>query len=199
MTHIRSAISRQYPPFLRSETAIQVYLLAQQHGLHHEAVEAARVALHFPITIEGLEAKLDSAGMIGAYLHELWKYHGQVRIELKSALLEFRDTGLPEDVKNLRCTRRPYGTASPLWLYDYINYIVHVVEGTPPRHLFDLTEFEKVLGRHAQSSDASYERCLCVTRPSQVRHSFWEALSAVVHRTMEKVRRIGVTTPHSDS
>jgi hypothetical protein len=75
VSHIRSAVCPQVPPLLRSETAFHVYFLAQQHGLHHEAVQAARVTLHFPMTIEGFEAKLGSAGMTGPYLHELWKYH----------------------------------------------------------------------------------------------------------------------------
>ena len=198
VSHIRGAIARQYLPFLRSETAFQVYFLAQQHGLHHEAVQAARLTLHFPMTIEDLEAKLDSAGMTGAYLHELWKYHGQVRTELKSALLGFIGTGLPGDVRSLRCKRRPYGTTtSTQWLSDYVNSLAEA--GTPPKHLFDLTEFENVLARHVQSTSTSSGPCTCETMPSQVKHSFWQALTAVVHRTLEKVRRIGVTTPHRNS
>ena len=41
VSHIRGAISRQYPPFLRSETAIEIYLLAQKHGLRNR-----RLRLH---------------------------------------------------------------------------------------------------------------------------------------------------------
>jgi hypothetical protein len=70
LSHIR-ALCRQDPSFLRSETALHVYFLAQQHGLHHEAVQAARVTLQFPMTIEGMGDELDFAGMTGAYLHEL--------------------------------------------------------------------------------------------------------------------------------
>ena len=121
VSHIRGAISRQYPPFLRSETAFHVYFLAQQHGLHHEAAQAARVTLYSPMTIEGLEDKLDFPGMTGAYLHELRKYHEQVRNELKSALLEFINSGLPDDVKRLTCRLGTYyndnGEYFPQWLY----------------------------------------------------------------------------------
>ena len=111
LSHIRYAISRQDPPFLRLETAFHVYFLAQQYELHQEAVQAARVTLRLPMTIEGLGDKLDFAEMTGAYLHELWKYHKQVRNELKSALLEFRNSSLPNDVKTLRCTNLYYGNS----------------------------------------------------------------------------------------
>jgi hypothetical protein len=191
VSHIRGAIGLvQDPPFLRSETALYVYFLAQQHGLHHEAVQAARVTLRFPMTIEGLGDKLDFdfSGMTGAYLHELWEYHEQVRNGLKSALVEFRNSGLPDDVKTLRCTSARYGTTTPpQWLYDYINSVA----GTSPRNLFDLTEFEEVLARHVQSHGSSgYGVCSCATMPIQVKRSFWEAFTAFVYRTLEKVRII---------
>ena len=185
VNHIRGAISQQDPPFLRSETALHIYFLAQQYGLRHEAVQAARVTLQFPMTIEGLGDKLDFLGMTGAYLHELWKYHQHVRNELGLALFEFRKSGLPEDVKILLCTSPYHGTSSPQWLYDYINSVAE----TPPRNLFDLTEFEEVRARHVQSH-GSYGACSCATMPGLVKRSFWEALTAVVHRTLEKVRII---------
>ncbi|KAH9174346.1 hypothetical protein EDB89DRAFT_566211 [Lactarius sanguifluus] len=104
MTHIRGAISRQDPPFLRSETALHVYFLAQKHELRQEAVQAARVTLRLSMTIEDLGDKLEFPGMTGAYLHELWKYHQQVRTDLRSGVLEFRNSGLPHDVQALRCS-----------------------------------------------------------------------------------------------
>jgi hypothetical protein len=199
VSHIRGAIYLQEPPYLRLETAFHVYFLAQQHGLHREVVQAARLTLRFPMTIEGLGDELDFAGMTGAYLHELWKYHEQVRNELKSAVLQFRNTGLPDDVKSLRCTSPyyGYGTLSPQWLYEYIDSVA----GTSPRHPFDLTEFEDARTRHVQSvqsrminSYTHYPACSCATMPNQVKRSFWEAFTAVIHRVLEKVRRIGVTT-----
>ena len=192
VTHIRGAISRQDPPFLRLETAFRVYFLAQQYGLHQEAVQAARLTLQLPMTIEGLGDKLDFSGMTGAFLHELWKYHEQVRNELKSAFLEFINSGLPDDVKSLMCRRPGYGTSPPQWLYDYINSIA----GTPD--LFDLTEFEDVRARHVQSYGSSYA-CSCATMFGPVRRTFWDALTAVIHRTLEKVRRISVATSYHRS
>jgi hypothetical protein len=194
MSHIRGAISRQDPPFLRSETAFQVYFLAQQYGLHQEAVQAARVTLRFPtrMTIEGLEDKLDFPGMTGAHLYELWKYHEQVRTELKWAVLEFRNSGLPDDVKSLMCTSSYHGTSSSQWLYDYINSIVE----TPD--LFDLSEFESAWARHVHSHAYGCGPCSCVTIPSQVKRSFWVALTAVIDRAIEKVCGIG-TRSHRDS
>jgi hypothetical protein len=187
LSHIRGAISRRGPPFLRSETAFHVYFLAQQYGLHQEAFQAARVTLRFPMTIEGLGDKLDFPGLTGAYLHELWKYHEQVRTELKSAVLEFRHSGLPDDVKSLKCKRPSYGVSEspPQWLCDYINSVAE----TP--HLFDLTEFETASARHIQSYGSSYGVCPCAGMPSQLKRSFWEALTTVVHRTLEKVSTIG--------
>ena len=193
VNHIRGAIARQDPPFLRSETAFRVYFLAQQYGLHQEAVQAARVTLRFPMTIEGLGDKLDFPGMTGAHLHELWKYYEQVRSVLRSALLEFRNSGLPNDVKSLTCRSSSYGTCPPRWFYEFINSIAE----TP--HLFDLTEFENVLARHVQTYGASHGVCSCAGITSQVKCTFWEALTAVVHRTLEMVCRIGVTRTHRDS
>ena len=184
VSHIRGAISLQNPPFLRLETAFHIYFLAQQYGLHKEAVQAARVTLRFPMTIEGLGDNLDFPGMTGAYLYELWKYHEHIRTQLKSAIPEFRNTGLPDDVKSLTCRRPHCGSSpSPHWLYDYIDSIAV----TP--HLFDLTEFESAWSRHVQSHVSSYGACTCA---AMLKHSFWEALTAVVHRTIEKVGRIGV-------
>ena len=83
------------------------------------------------------------------------------------------------------CKSPHYGTTSPRWLYDYINSVAE----TPPRHLYDLTEFEAVQARHVQSiahSRKSYGECSCATMPNQVKRSFWEALTAVVNRVLRK-------------
>ena len=188
MSQIRGAISLQDPPFLRLDTAFHVYFLAQQYGILQEAVQAARVTLRFPMTIEGLGDNLDFPGRTGVYLHELWKYHEQVRRKLPLAVFDFKIAGFPEDVKNLRCTSRSNGTTYPQWIYDYIYSI--------PRapHLFDLAEFEDARARHVQSCGAY--ACSCATMLSPVKRSFWEALTAAVNWALEKVRRIGVATPH---
>ena len=195
VSHIRGAISRQDPPFLRLDTAFRVYFLAQQYGLHREAVQAARVTLQFPMSIEGLGDELDLPGMTGAYLHELWMYHDQVRSERKSAVREFRDTGLPDDMKNLICESPFLSACPPQWLYEYLNSVAEA----PPGYLFDLTQFEEVWRRHVESHSISYGACACATMPSHVRRSFWEALKVVVHRALEKVGRIGVARTHRGS
>ena len=190
MSHIRGAISRQDPPFIRPDTAFHIYFLAQENELHREAVQAARLTLRFPMTIEGLEDKLDFPGRTGASLHELWKYHERVRTDLESSLMEFRSSGLPDNVKSLFCRSRQSGAYFPQWIDDYINSIA----GTP--HLFDLIEFENAWVHHIQGRITAFhgrfgaqaETCSCANIPSQVIRTFWEALTSVVHRTIEKVR-----------
>ncbi|KAH9018385.1 hypothetical protein EDB85DRAFT_1897194 [Lactarius pseudohatsudake] len=177
------AVAQKYqmdsdPPFLRPETALHIYFLAQQHELRQEAVQAARVTLRLSMTIEDLEDKLEFPGMTGAYLHELWKYHQQVRVYLRSGVLEFRNSGLPHDIQVLRC-----GNNSPQWLYDYIRSVAEAP------HLFGLTEFEHARGLHIGSKIYAYhyQSCSCVDMPGQVIRTFWEALTAVVHRAIEKI------------
>jgi hypothetical protein len=75
--YIRGIIARKDPPFIRPETAHDIYFHAQRHGLRPEAVQAARVTLRLPMTIQDLGNKLEFPGLIGAYRHELWKYHGE--------------------------------------------------------------------------------------------------------------------------
>ncbi|KAI9445820.1 hypothetical protein BJY52DRAFT_1228661 [Lactarius psammicola] len=130
LAHIRGAIARQDPPFLRPETAFQVYFLAQQHGLHQEALQAARVTLRVSMTIEKLGDKLEFPGMTGAYLHELWKYHQRVRAGLKSGLLEFRHSGVPNVVRSLRCSSPSQRSSSGLqlkWLDRYTEFLAQVI------------------------------------------------------------------------
>jgi hypothetical protein len=161
-SHIRGAVALQDPPFLRLETAFHIYFLAQQYGLHREAVQAARVTLRIPMTIEDLGDKLDFPGLTGAYLHELWKYHKHVRKELEEAVLEFGNSGFPDDVYQLRCLKSAkHGDLEgfPNWLYDYIDSIAKAP------HLFDLTEFEAAWARHCLWSMYMCEN----TQPSQTR------------------------------
>ena len=191
LAHVRGAVSRQNPPFIRPETAFHIYFLAQYHGLHQEAVQAARVALRFPMTIEDLGDKLKSPGMTGAYLHELWKYHEQVQTDLRSGILEFKNSGLPVYMKDLRCRDQyGYGYEYPLQWLD--NYIESVAEAP---HLFDLIEFEIARARHSKEVMASRSRtCSCSDLSSQLIRAFWEALTAFVNGAIEKVRRTSVTT-----
>jgi hypothetical protein len=217
-SHIRGAIAQQDPPFIRPETAFHIYCLAQQHGLHREVVQAARVTFRLPMVIEELGDRLCSTGMTGAYLHGLRKHHERVRTDLQAALLQFRSAGLPDNVKSLLCTpgRIPqstscnycgrsnysgycdycgrstnysssnnYTTSFPQWLNDYVNSIAEAP------HLFNPIDFNSALTRHFQSFSTI---CSCANIPSEVLHSFWEALTAVVHTTIENVCKIGATS-----
>ena len=194
LSHIRGVIARKQPPFIRPETAFPIYFLAQQHGLYEEAVQSARVTLRLPMVIEDLVDKLDFPGTTGAYLHELWRYHEQVRSDLKSGVREF-NSSLPEDVKSLRCNTRYFNSSyypanersHPPWLDTYIKSIADAP------HLFDLISFEHAWALHLQTKTRSSASCSCVNISSQIIRTFWEALAVVVHEVVEKVRKIGVT------
>ncbi|KAH9174301.1 hypothetical protein EDB89DRAFT_1904510 [Lactarius sanguifluus] len=181
LTRVRGAISRQDSSFIRPEIALHVYFLAQKYKLHQEALQAARVTLRLSMTIEGLGDKLNFPGMTGAYLHELWKYHQRVRTHLKSGLLEFKNSGLPDVVKALRCSiPYSYSDSFPQWLDDYIGSIAEAP------HLFDLIEFESAWARHIQDNSYTSSKCSCVGISNQVIRTFWGALTAIVHRAIEK-------------
>jgi hypothetical protein len=125
LSHIRGAIAQKDPPFIRPETAFHIYCLAQQHGLYREVVQAARVTFRLPMVIEDLGDRLDSAGMTGAYLHELRKHHERVRADLRSALLQFRSFGLPDNVKSLLCTPSRILATTVAATSGYCNYCGH--------------------------------------------------------------------------
>ena len=188
LSDIRSIIgARKDPPFIRPETAFHIYFLAQEHELHPEAIQAARVTLRLPMVIEDLGDKLDFLGTTGAYLHELWKYHERVRADLKSGVIEFKNSGLPQDVKVLRCMGSVYSDSPPRWLARYIDSIADAP------HLFDLIAFENARARHSMDFVAfNGQTCSCLDLSDQLRRAFWEALTAFVHGTIEKVRRTGV-------
>ena len=194
LSQIRGAIARQDLPFIRPETALHVYFLAQEHELHQEAIQAARVTLRASMTIEGLGDKLEFPGMSGAYLHELWRYHVQVRTDLKLGIPEFKNSGLPDDVKDLRCHSPciPYKSAFPQWLDDYIESMAAFP------HLFDIFEFENAHASHIKNHTHYNSTCSCADISSQVIRAFWEAVTTFVDESMKKVRRNGVTRPRRD-
>ncbi|KAN0137890.1 hypothetical protein V8E53_004374 [Lactarius tabidus] len=179
LNHIRGIISQKDPPFVRPETAHDIYFLAQRHQLRPEAVQAARVTLRLPMTIQDLGDKLEFPGLTGAYLHELWKYHQRVRSDLKSGVFEFRSSGLPDDVKRLRCLVPDQ--APPQWLDKYIESIVDAP------HLFDPVAFENDWACHILTGTTfSYKTCSCVLLSGELRRAFWEALTTFVLTIIEK-------------
>ena len=203
LTHVRGAISLQDPPFIRPETALHTYFLAQKYELRQETLSAARGTLRLSMTIEDLEDKIHF--MPGTYLRELWKYHERVRNGLASSLLEFRKSGAPNILKDLRCRTLPVPfppsdtpsiTPNPIpqWLGDYIESLAEAP------HLFDLVEFENVRARHIKDESQHAGRgpgCTCEEISNRVIRAFWDALTAVVHEIMEKVRRTDMSQTKS--
>jgi len=185
-THVRGAISLLDPPFMRLETAFQHYALAQEYELRQEAIQAARITLRQSLTLHSLADKIDF--MPGVYLRELWKYHERVRTDLESRLSEFRETGLPDDVKSLRC-KHPYSSSQPFpqWLDEYINSLAD------KPHLFSVIELENIRTRHIKGKisrrDDRSSPCSCMEISSQTICAFWDALTAVVRETIEMVCR----------
>jgi hypothetical protein len=139
LAQIRGAVALLDPPFIRTETAFHVYSLAQRYGLGQEVVRSARVALTFPMTIQGLENEFDT--MLGAHLHVLWNYYQRVRTNLRSDLRVFRTRGAQSTLAGLTCQiANSFGI--PTWLATYIASI-----GEDPA-LFNLSEFHMCLTRH---------------------------------------------------
>jgi hypothetical protein len=171
MSSIRTVMASQDPPFVREETALQVYSLAQTHGLRQEALRAARATLTFSFTLENLEDKLGTTPLVD--LHGLWKHHQRARTYLAEDLIAFKTTGVPSEMTGQPCS---YGTLS--WLGEYIESIAE----SPA--LFDITEFHMSLSRH---TSALYPGCECANIPSRVIRAFWMALTDVVHDCMTRV------------
>jgi hypothetical protein len=181
LTHIRNHIAQQDPPFIREDTALYIYSLAQKYGLRKEALQAARSTLTLsPLIIEGSEDKLDM--MPGASLHELWKYHERVKSNLTSDLGEFRISHAQKALGDSSCQSL---TASqiPTWLDRYIESI-----GTFPA-FFDLTRFHMALSSHVQwpEKHGSGGCASCVYIQHKTIQAFWAALTAVAHGSMAKV------------
>jgi hypothetical protein len=184
LTRVRSHITEQEPPLIREETAFLVYSLAQKHGLRTEALDAARCTLSFSsLTIKGLteEGKIDI--MPGVFLHELWKYHQRVRSNLKSDLEKFRKSNALTIMGDSGCNTLTSGL--PYWLDDYIS---EIGTGRVPAFL-DLADFHMRLTGHIRSPLTGGLGCApCSLIPQKKMRAFWEALMAIVHSSIAKVR-----------
>jgi hypothetical protein len=188
LTHIRNHIAQQDPPFIREETAFLIYSLSQKHALRAEALQAARCTLSFSsLTIQDLaeEHKLDM--MPGAFLHELWKYHERVRSNLQSDLNEFEKSNALTILGELRC--KPLADSGvPMWLHGYISNI-----GTARIPAFlDLADFYTELVKHIKLRLPDGGCASCLDMLGTKIRVIWEALTAVVHRSIAKVRVIYV-------
>ena len=185
LTHIRSHIAEQNPSFVRKETAYLVYSLAQEYGLRPEALQAARCTLSSTFTIQGLssEGKLDM--MPGAALHELWKYRQRVQSNLTSDLEEFRTSRVPVILGDSGCVSLT-DSGIPRWLDAYIS----TFGSTQAPVSLDFIQLNMKLMEHVQSKNPeSDDKCLsCANIPSDTIHSFWDALTAAVDKSISKVR-----------
>jgi len=179
LAHIRGSVARHYPLPTRLEPALYTYSLAQKYGLRQEALQAARITLNYPMTIEDLDSsKLDI--MPGASLYELWKYHENVRAILSSDLMEFRISGARGMMTGLFCTEIS-SYQIPSWLDRYIESI-----GKAP-DLFDPLEFNIAMVRHISEGKG---RCRCASIPSKTIRDFWTSLASVIHGSYEKVSTV---------
>ncbi len=174
LAHIRGAVGSQDPPFIRPETAFHIYTLSQRYGVGHEVARAARMALTFPMTIQGLEDKFDT--MPGAYFHSLWKYYQRVRTNLSSDLMAFRTHGAHSTLAGQTC-QIGISSGIPTWIDSYIVSI-----GEDPA-IFSLSEFHICLTRHLL-----YSGCLwCRNLSIGTMEVFWKALTVVVNNSMTNV------------
>jgi hypothetical protein len=193
LTHIRNHIAQQEPPLIREETALLVYSLSQKHGLRIEALQAARCTLSFPgLTIEDLAKKGKLDMMSGAFLHELWKYHERVRLNLTSDLEEFKKSNALAILGDLKCNN-PIGSGGPFWLDSYISNIGM----GPVAAALDFTDFHMGLTKHITywSSNVTKTRSGCAACsgvPRKKLCELWEALTATVHCGIAKVSVIYV-------
>jgi hypothetical protein len=178
LSRIRDRIARSCPLPTHLGPALRVYSIAQEYGLRHEALHAARTTLNYPMTIEGFDNKLDI--MPGASLYELWKYHERVRATLASDLTKFRESGAGGTMTGVRCLEHS-SSQIPRWLDQYIESI-----GNAP-NLFDSVEFNVALTHHIKHTR---RRCECTSIPGETIRAFWEALASIVRNGLEKVSAI---------
>ncbi|KAH9174324.1 hypothetical protein EDB89DRAFT_2241678 [Lactarius sanguifluus] len=184
LTRIRDCASRRDPPVICPENALHVYCLALNYGLLTETLEAAEVTLKSPMTVEGLEDKLDT--MPGITLYKLWKYRQQVLVNLNMSLIE------PEEYFSSRVYRilcdadlacvelSDYGEdrGIPLWLDQYLDSVAEDLA------CVDLTTFHLTLSSHVSPTGSRCEHCTSI--PHKTIREFWTALTAVVRESIRK-------------
>jgi len=185
LTHMRAYIATLQDPLIQSDNAFRGYSLACDHGLRPEVVQAARITLKSPLTIENLEGKLDV--MPGSHLYELRRYHQRVKANLSSNVDEFRESGdCCGPFQGLSCEVISDGI--PKWIKDYIYTLVQ------DPSCFDLIQFQLALTQHVGSTGTGrwkQHKCSdCTSLPEQTIRKFWTALTTFVHENMEKADSI---------
>ena len=191
LTHIRSHIAQQEPPFIREETAFLIYFLSQKYALRTEALQAARCTLSFSsLTIQD-QAEEHKRDMIpGSFLYELWIYHHTVRSNLRLDLNEFKTSSAITLLGASGCGSLT-DSGLPDWLDTYISGI-----GTARVPAFlDLADFHTKLVEHIEH-ERFYGGCAsCSGMLGKKIRVIWEALTAVVHGSILKVRFIYIVPP----
>lgn len=180
--HIRGSLSMQDPPFIHRENAFLAYSLAQRYELRREAIQAARLTLKFTLTIEKFGDVIS-----GAYLFQLWNYRQRVQAWLKHDLPL---SGAGDMLKAFKCSETAT-TGPPYWVNLYISSIAENPSS------FDPIEFQMALVRHATgglpavsgfgSKTVTAGCSFCTNIPAENMRTFWMNLTAIVHRSMEKV------------
>ena len=184
LAHIRCAMD---PQFIRPDTALYIYFLAQKYGLHHDAVQAARATLCLPMALEELGDRLQFSDMTGAYLYELWKYHKRVRTDFQLGPRKAPNSGLPVEVEGLdRITPSVHSNKSRSgWLHNQVNNYIEAMN----TRLIKQTLESKTCSCLDYSGDDPYELILANRA----------VLTCVVHGVIKKVCRLGVTRLYHDS
>ncbi|KAH9020961.1 hypothetical protein EDB85DRAFT_442562 [Lactarius pseudohatsudake] len=200
LARIRDCASRRNPNFICAETALEVYSLAWKHGLHEEALRAAEETLKTPMTIDNFEDKLNIIPIPA--LCGLWDYHLKVLDNLATGFdTKFSKSEVYQSLANLDCVaQREIGESSitkiPLWLNRYLGSVLD-----DPAHL-DLTTFLLALSSHISSAGTgtSSDGCrYCVSIPGKILCEFWTALTAFVHKSIQKAESVFSLTDSQSS
>ncbi len=184
--HIRGTLALQNPPFIRKDNAFLAYSLAQRYGLRREASQAARLTLQFTLTIQEFQD-------VGAYLHELWKYHQRVQAQLKSGSPLSSAAAV---LNAFKCSQNDH-SGPPSWIRSFIESIIQ----NPS--LFDPIEFQLALVRHimptVDPSGRTVAGCtFCTQIPTEELRTFWTTLADVFHGVIEKVGIVNYVNYTSD-
>ncbi|KAH8983109.1 hypothetical protein EDB92DRAFT_1611620 [Lactarius akahatsu] len=178
LIRIRDCASRRDPPFICPENALHVYCLALTYGLLKETLEAAEVTLKFPMTVEGLEDKLDTIPSVTLY--KLWKYRQRVLENLDVILIDSEVYQILFDAA-LDCVELSdyfEHPGIPMWLDEYID----TVAGDPS--CADITTFHLAQSSHVSPANSHCEDCASI--PHETIREFWAALTALVRECTRK-------------
>jgi len=188
---IRERIVHYHPLPTGLEPALRIYSLAQTCGLRPEALQAARIIASYPMTIEDFDNIFNV--IPGSHLHELWKYHEQIRLVLKSDLKGFIVSrhGARRILTKTYCSKLYGGNYYlPGWLCEYVESI-----GKSPG-LLHLVEFSLAMtsGSHHRRKGDEERDCNCASEsiPSQTIRDFWVALESVINGSFKKVNMVVV-------